>query len=104
MLIRMYNNLGRSFGLVNCCWSSPAQSFLVPSPARLLTIFYFLTTRSRATVVVEELNKQTGLFWLHYSGFQRLGVYRHTDSEVISLASFLFFQNKESRLKIKAGL
>jgi hypothetical protein len=31
-------------GEVNCCWSSPAQSFLVPSPAGLMTIFYSLTT------------------------------------------------------------
>jgi hypothetical protein len=28
---------------VNSCWSSPAQSFFVPSPARLMTIFYYLT-------------------------------------------------------------
>jgi hypothetical protein len=28
---------------VNCCWPSPAQSFLVPSPAGLRTIFYSLT-------------------------------------------------------------
>jgi hypothetical protein len=26
-----------------CCWSSPAQSFLGPSPAGLVTIFYHLT-------------------------------------------------------------
>jgi hypothetical protein len=26
----------------NCCWSSPAQSFLGPSPAGLVTIFYCL--------------------------------------------------------------
>jgi hypothetical protein len=30
--------------LINCCWSSPAQSLLVPSPAGLMTIFYCLTT------------------------------------------------------------
>jgi hypothetical protein len=29
--------------LVNCCWPSPGQSFLVPSPAGLMTIFYCLT-------------------------------------------------------------
>jgi hypothetical protein len=28
--------------LVNCCWPSPSQSFLVPSPAGLMTIFYCL--------------------------------------------------------------
>jgi hypothetical protein len=27
-----------------CCWPSPAQSFLVPSPAGLMTTFYSLTT------------------------------------------------------------
>jgi hypothetical protein len=26
----------------NCCWSSPAQSFLGPSPSGLMTIFYSL--------------------------------------------------------------
>jgi hypothetical protein len=30
--------------LVNCSWSSPAQLFLVPSPAGLMTIFYCLAT------------------------------------------------------------
>jgi hypothetical protein len=30
--------------LVNCRWLSPGQSFLVPSPAGLMTIFYCLTT------------------------------------------------------------
>jgi hypothetical protein len=39
----------------SCCWSSPAQSFLGPSPASLVTIFYFLrfetppTRRVRST-------------------------------------------------------
>jgi hypothetical protein len=31
-----------SNSLANCCWASPAQWFLVPSPARLVTIFYCL--------------------------------------------------------------
>jgi hypothetical protein len=31
-------------GGVNCCWSSPAQSFLVPSSEWLVTTFYSLTT------------------------------------------------------------
>jgi hypothetical protein len=26
----------------NCCWSSPAQSFLGPSPGGLVTIFYYV--------------------------------------------------------------
>jgi hypothetical protein len=30
--------------LVKFCWPSPAQSFLVPSPAGLMIIFYCLTT------------------------------------------------------------
>jgi hypothetical protein len=29
--------------LVNCCWSSPAQSFLFPCSAGLRTIFHCLT-------------------------------------------------------------
>jgi hypothetical protein len=28
---------------VNCCWSSPAQWFLVPSPTGITTLFYCLT-------------------------------------------------------------
>jgi hypothetical protein len=32
---------GRSV-IYNCCWTSPAQSFLGPSPAGLMTIFYCL--------------------------------------------------------------
>jgi hypothetical protein len=41
-------DLGRSLwrengsAIYNCCWSSPAQSFLGPSPAGLVTIFYGL--------------------------------------------------------------
>jgi hypothetical protein len=31
-------------GRVNCCWLTPAQSFLVPVSARLMTIFYCPTT------------------------------------------------------------
>jgi hypothetical protein len=36
--------LGRENGsaVYNCCWSSPAQSFLGPSPAGLVTIIYCL--------------------------------------------------------------
>jgi hypothetical protein len=29
--------------LLNCCWPSPAQWFLVPSPTGLMTVFYSLT-------------------------------------------------------------
>jgi hypothetical protein len=29
---------------VNCCWPSPAQSILVPSPAGFMTMFHSLTT------------------------------------------------------------
>jgi hypothetical protein len=29
---------------VTCCWSSPAQTFLVPGPVGLMTIFFCLTT------------------------------------------------------------
>jgi hypothetical protein len=36
--------VGRSIGRVNFWWSSPGQSFLVLSPAGLMTIFYSLTT------------------------------------------------------------
>jgi hypothetical protein len=41
-------DVGRSFwrengsAVYNCCWASPAQSFLGPSPAGLMTIFYCL--------------------------------------------------------------
>jgi hypothetical protein len=30
------------FIVYNCCWSSPAQSFSGPSPAELVTTFYYL--------------------------------------------------------------
>jgi hypothetical protein len=38
------HSLWRENGSVvyNCCWFSPAQSFLGPSPAGLVTIFYWL--------------------------------------------------------------
>jgi hypothetical protein len=32
-----------SIGRVNCCWPSPVQSFLIPTPAELVTTFYTLT-------------------------------------------------------------
>jgi hypothetical protein len=41
-------NRGR-IGRVNCCWSSPAQSFLVPSPAGLMKIFYTLDSEGHAS-------------------------------------------------------
>jgi hypothetical protein len=31
-------------GCVNCCWSSLAQPFQVPTPAEHTTVFYCLTT------------------------------------------------------------
>jgi hypothetical protein len=43
-----FADVGRSvwrenrYAVYNCCWSSPAQSFLGPRPAGLLTIFYCL--------------------------------------------------------------
>jgi hypothetical protein len=33
----------------NCCWSSPAQSFLAPSPVGLVTIFYCLRFETSST-------------------------------------------------------
>jgi hypothetical protein len=33
---------GRAVGRINCCWASPALSFLVPSPEVLMTIFFYL--------------------------------------------------------------
>jgi hypothetical protein len=33
----------RSVSRVNCCWPSPAQSFLVPSPVEHMTTFFCFT-------------------------------------------------------------
>jgi hypothetical protein len=43
-LVDVGRSLSRENGsaVYNCCWSSPAQSYLGPSPAGLLTIFYCL--------------------------------------------------------------
>jgi hypothetical protein len=44
----MFVDVGRSLwrengcSVYNCCWSSPEQSFLGPSPAGLVTMFYCL--------------------------------------------------------------
>jgi hypothetical protein len=35
---------------VNCCWPSPAQSFLIPSPAGLMTKFYSFMTLSTSKI------------------------------------------------------
>jgi hypothetical protein len=35
---------GDKLGRVNYCWTSPAQTLLVPSPVVLMAIFYCLTT------------------------------------------------------------
>jgi hypothetical protein len=40
-VLRRTNRVGS--GSVNCCRSSPVQSFLVPSPAGLMSIFYCLS-------------------------------------------------------------
>jgi hypothetical protein len=45
-------------GRVNCCWSSPPRSFLVPSPAGLMTIFYCPTTRG----VVQLFSAERGVY------------------------------------------
>jgi hypothetical protein len=36
---RSESTLSSSVGRSNCCWPSPVQPFLVPSPAGLITIF-----------------------------------------------------------------
>jgi hypothetical protein len=38
-----HSNRGRTDFLLNCCWSLPAQLFLVVSPTGITTIFYSLT-------------------------------------------------------------
>jgi hypothetical protein len=38
-----YKWMSRS-GRINCCWSSPAQSLLVPGPVGLMTIFFCIPT------------------------------------------------------------
>jgi hypothetical protein len=38
----------------NCCWPSPAQSFLGPSPAGLMTIFYCLRFESPHIFILQE--------------------------------------------------
>jgi hypothetical protein len=39
-----YLSVCLSVCLANCCWPSPAESFLAASPAGLMTIFHCLTT------------------------------------------------------------
>lgn len=41
-------------GRENCCWPSPARSFLVPGPVGLMAIFFLGVMHVVATVAVEE--------------------------------------------------
>jgi hypothetical protein len=53
MLSSESNNHSVIFGRVNCSWSSPAQSFLGPGPARLIAMFF---SGSRATPCCHSLS------------------------------------------------
>jgi hypothetical protein len=50
-LVDVGRSLWRENGsaVYNCCWSSPAQTFLGPSPAGLTTIFYWLRLETSPT-------------------------------------------------------
>jgi hypothetical protein len=49
--------LAWSISWVNCCWSYQAQSFLVVSPAGLMTIFYCLMTLGVPQLILTRLSK-----------------------------------------------
>jgi hypothetical protein len=60
----------RTDWLLNFCWPSPAQLFLVPSPAGLMTIFYCLTSLGVVQLLysdysnwVNELRLTVSLSW-----------------------------------------
>jgi hypothetical protein len=46
--------------LVNCCWPSTAESFVVPSPAGLMIIFYCLT--ALGVVKLDSDSEECGCF------------------------------------------
>jgi hypothetical protein len=55
---------------VNCCWPSPAQPFLVPSSAGLMTIFFCLTTPGVMQLYLGDpgcgfLGRHTAAFSMH---------------------------------------
>jgi hypothetical protein len=72
--------LWMSVGRENCCWPSPAQSFLVPSLAELMIVFYSFTTLGilyycviiccRGDVSTVPLPSNDRLYSFHYSRFQ----------------------------------
>jgi hypothetical protein len=68
------------WGQVNCCWSLPAQSHLVPilSPAGLMTIFYCLTTLGVMQLTLTD--------WLT-DYFSRLGKLLRALSNTVTLGS-----------------
>jgi hypothetical protein len=45
---------------VECCWSSPAHSFLAPGPVVLMTICFCLTTPSECMYVLRLIWTQEG--------------------------------------------
>jgi hypothetical protein len=73
--------VGQLICQVNCCWLSPAQSFLVLCPMGLITVFYRLTSSSNflccclhihccRNVFTEPLSINECLLCLYYSSFR----------------------------------
>jgi hypothetical protein len=57
----------------NCCWSSPAQSFLGPSPAGLMAIFYCL--RFKPPPNLEEHTRHTNILCIWVEFVKESGTY-----------------------------
>jgi hypothetical protein len=49
--------------LVNCCWPLPAQSFFVPSPMGLMTVFYCHDSGSDATPLGQPNSSPVNCCW-----------------------------------------
>jgi hypothetical protein len=55
--VNQYSKLtGLTSKLLNCCWTLPAQWFLVPNPTRVMTIFYCLTALGAFRPLSNSLN------------------------------------------------
>jgi hypothetical protein len=73
----------------NCCWSSPAQSFLDSSPAGLVTIFYCLIFETSRTWRARSSYLYPPERWFSFRRLLRLAGLRRRYSNPPPLASYL---------------
>jgi hypothetical protein len=93
----------------NCCWSSPAQSFLGLSPAGLVTLFYYLRFETPPTWRARSYLYPLGIVWpsytpRHWVPFSSPSTTRRATVEVFEPASMRGHHQSQSQVKVTLRL